>query len=171
VRHVSCVAVSFHVRRDGGRRLGPSRDPSSPSEAGARKRNAPPSLRGRTERSTPLLSHSCCDCLGAPRRSILAPYTRHCPRTEQSAALPGVSDRRTPRTGPTDTGWFGVSWTPWHEAALWHSESALGPWAWVEGFHTEQRTYENGLNVIGGSLIWRWSNADGSQRPNSGWCS
>jgi len=53
------------------------------------------------------------------------------------------------------------------EAALWHSESALGPWAWVEGFHTEQRTYEHGLNVIDGSLIWRWSNADGSQRPNS----
>ena len=66
----------------------------------------------------------------------------------------------------TDNGWSGVSWTAWYEAALWYSESALGPWTWVEGFHTEQRTYEHGLNVVDGSLIWRWSNAEGSQRPS-----
>lgn len=63
----------------------------------------------------------------------------------------------------TDKGWWGVSWVI-NDVALWHADDPTGTWEWADGWHADGLTYGHGLNIVNGQVVYRWSNAQGSQR-------
>lgn len=64
----------------------------------------------------------------------------------------------------TGDGWYGYSWEMWWSATLWRGDGPGGPWEPVEHITTPERTYDHGLNVIDGQVVYRWSNGEGDQR-------
>lgn len=63
----------------------------------------------------------------------------------------------------TADGWWGVSWAM-NDVALWHAADPTGTWTRVDGWHQDGLTYGHGLNIVEGRALYRWSNAQGSQR-------
>lgn len=63
----------------------------------------------------------------------------------------------------TNDGWWGVSWVM-NDVALWHAADPTGTWTRVDGWHVDGLTYGHGLNIVNGHVLYRWSNAQASQR-------
>lgn len=67
----------------------------------------------------------------------------------------------------TDDGWWGVSWAIWGTmsadttVALWHSDTATGPYEWVRTVPNVGETYDHNLNVIDGRVYHRFSTLNG----------
>lgn len=63
--------------------------------------------------------------------------------------------------------WLGTSWEYGVGGTLWESDSAMGPWTQVMAIPDSEghATYGHMLDVIEGHVFWRWSNANGDQRP------
>lgn len=86
------------------------------------------------------------------------------PWTAVEADLPDTFGTFTPVQ--TTDGWWGMSAENWYDVSLWRAPEATGPWTRVDSFRTATRTYDHALNVIDGRVWWRWSNGEGSGRPD-----